>query len=80
MSFGYIADYYSRRLAMLMGNIILIVFSILAAGAWGVGTTTTQAGGIFAAITAYRFFLGVGIGSEYPAGSTACLLYTSRCV
>lgn len=71
LSFGYIADYYSRRLAMLMGNIILIVFSILAAGAWGVGTTTTQAGGIFAAITAYRFFLGVGIGSEYPAGSTA---------
>ncbi|CDO91735.1 unnamed protein product [Kluyveromyces dobzhanskii CBS 2104] len=71
LSFGYIADYYSRKLAMLLGNIILIVFSILAAGAWGVGTTSTNAGGIFAAITAYRFFLGVGIGSEYPAGSTA---------
>lgn len=71
LSFGYIADNYSRKLAMLAGNIILIVFSILCAGAWGVGTSNSRAGGLFAAITAYRFFLGVGIGSEYPAGSTA---------
>lgn len=71
LSFGYISDHHSRKFAMLLGNIILIVFSILAAGAWGVGTTSTKAGGLFAAITAYRFFLGVGIGSEYPSGSTA---------
>jgi MFS family permease len=25
----------------------------------------------FAALTAYRFFLGIGIGGEYPAGSVA---------
>ncbi|CUS23431.1 LAQU0S10e00232g1_1 [Lachancea quebecensis] len=71
LSFGYISDYYSRKMAMIVGTSILILFSILAAGAWGVGTTGTQAGGLFAAITAYRFFLGIGIGSEYPAGSTA---------
>ncbi|SCU88869.1 LAMI_0D11606g1_1 [Lachancea mirantina] len=71
LSFGYLSDYHSRRMAMLVGTLILIVFSILCAGAWGVNTTGTNAGGLFAAITAYRFFLGVGIGSEYPAGSTA---------
>ncbi|CAR24765.1 KLTH0G03828p [Lachancea thermotolerans CBS 6340] len=71
LSFGYISDYHSRKVAMIVGTSILILFSILAAGAWGVGTTGTQAGGLFAAITAYRFFLGIGIGSEYPAGSTA---------
>lgn len=26
---------------------------------------------MFAALTAYRFFLGIGIGGEYPAGSVA---------
>lgn len=71
LSFGYISDHYSRKLGMLLGNIILILFSILCSGAWGVGTTSTNAGGLFAAISAYRFFLGIGIGSEYPSGSTA---------
>lgn len=71
LAFGYIADYHSRKTAMIVGTLILILFSILCAGAWGVGTTGTEAGGLFAAITAYRFFLGIGIGSEYPAGSTA---------
>ncbi|SCU89002.1 LANO_0D03664g1_1 [Lachancea nothofagi CBS 11611] len=69
--FGYVSDFHSRKMAMLVGTAILIVFSILGAGAWGVGTTGTNAGGLFAALTAYRFFLGIGIGSEYPAGSTA---------
>jgi len=27
---------------------------------------------MFAAITAWRFFLGIGIGGEYPAGSVGC--------
>jgi MFS family permease len=27
---------------------------------------------MFAALTAYRFLVGVGIGGEYPAGSVAC--------
>jgi MFS family permease len=27
---------------------------------------------MLAALTAYRFFLGIGIGGEYPAGSVAC--------
>lgn len=71
LSFGYIADYYSRKAAMLIGTVMLIVFSVLCAGAWGVNTTGTNAGGLFAAITAYRFFLGIAIGSEYSSSSPA---------
>lgn len=71
LSFGYIADYYSRKAAMLIGTTMLILLSILCAGAWGVGTTGTNAGGLFAAITAYRFFLGIAIGSEYSSSSPA---------
>lgn len=56
---------------MLVGTSLLILFSILCAGAWGVGTTGTEAGGLFAAITAYRFFLGIAIGSEYSSSSPA---------
>lgn len=66
--FGYIADYHSRTIGMYASNIILIVFAILASGAWGAGGSIE---GMFAAITAYRFFLGIGIGGEYPAGSVA---------
>ncbi|KAK7206894.1 glycerophosphoinositol permease [Myxozyma melibiosi] len=69
LSFGYISDHYSRKLGMLVSTGILIVFSILCAGSWGAGGSV---GGMLAALTAYRFFIGVGIGGEYPAGSVAC--------
>lgn len=69
--FGWFADYYSRKLSMVIGTSIIIIFSILCAGAWGVGTTATHAGGLFTAITAYRYFIGLGIGSEYSSGSPA---------
>lgn len=67
--FGVISDYHSRKFAMLAGTIILIVFTILCSGAWGAHDSIH---GMLAALTAYRFFLGIGIGAEYPAGSTAC--------
>ncbi|ODV91848.1 hypothetical protein CANCADRAFT_23711 [Tortispora caseinolytica NRRL Y-17796] len=67
--FGYFADKHSRSLCLTISTLILIVFSILAAGSWGAGGSI---GGMLAALTAYRFFLGVGIGGEYPAGSVAC--------
>ncbi|EDO17650.1 hypothetical protein Kpol_1004p24 [Vanderwaltozyma polyspora DSM 70294] len=69
--FGHLADNYSRKFAMLLGTSMLILFSILCAGAWGVGTSNTVPGGLFAAITAYRFFLGIAIGSEYSSSSPA---------
>ncbi|KAA8904621.1 hypothetical protein TRICI_005427 [Trichomonascus ciferrii] len=67
--FGYVADYHSRTIGMIISTVILIVFTILSAGAWGAGGSIE---GMFAALTAYRMFLGIGIGGEYPAGSVAC--------
>ncbi|KAJ6161201.1 Glycerophosphodiester transporter GIT2, partial [Penicillium chermesinum] len=36
------------------------------------GTVVGMLGGMLAALTAYRFFIGIGIGGEYPAGSVSC--------
>lgn len=69
--FGLVADYHSRRLGMVVSTLILIVFSVLLAGAWGAGMPE-HPDGMFAAITVYRAILGIGIGGEYPAGSVAC--------
>lgn len=52
----------------MISTIILIIFAALSAGAYGAGGSQY---GLFAALTAYRFFLGIGIGGEYPAGSVA---------
>lgn len=67
--FGYTSDRYSRKNSLLASTIILIVFAALGAGAWGANGTVN---GLLAALTAYRFLLGIGIGGEYPAGSVAC--------
>ncbi|AWU74024.1 uncharacterized protein C5L36_0A06180 [Pichia kudriavzevii] len=75
LSFGVFSDYISRKMGMLVSSGGLILFSILAAGSWGKGTQAHyggNAGGLFAALTAYRFFLGYFIGAEYPTGSAAC--------
>ncbi|OAX78309.1 hypothetical protein ACJ72_07386 [Emergomyces africanus] len=66
--FGYLSDHYSRKWALMASTIILIVFAALSAGSYGAKGSEH---GLFAALTAYRFFLGVGIGGEYPAGSVA---------
>lgn len=67
--FGFTSDHYSRKWSLMISTIILIVFAILSAGAWGAGGTPTA---LFAALTAYRFLIGIGIGGEYPAGSVGC--------
>jgi MFS family permease len=64
--FGYTSDKYSRKWSLLVSTIIMIVFSILATGAYGAGGSVQ---GLFMALSAYRFFVGVGLGGEYPAGS-----------
>ena len=67
--FGYTSDHWSRRHSLLISTIILIVFAALGAGSYGAGGNIQ---GTFAALTAFRFLLGIGIGGEYPAGSVAC--------
>jgi MFS family permease len=69
LAFGLMSDYYSRKWALMTSTVILIIFAALGAGSYGAGGSI---GGLFAALTAYRFLLGIGIGGEYPAGSVAC--------
>ncbi|KAF2463102.1 MFS general substrate transporter [Lindgomyces ingoldianus] len=67
--FGYTSDHFSRKWSLLASTIIIILFATLGSGAYGAGGSPR---GLLAALVAYRFFLGVGIGGEYPAGSVGC--------
>jgi MFS family permease len=69
LAFGYLSDHWSRRNSLLASTIILIIFAALGAGSYGAHGSIQ---GLFAALTAYRFLLGIGIGGEYPAGSVSC--------
>jgi MFS family permease len=67
LSFGYIADNIARKGGLMVANIMLILFTILCAvGTWGAHGSQY---GMFAALTAFRFFLGIAIGAEYPTAS-----------
>ncbi|KAL6945513.1 hypothetical protein ACO0QE_002973 [Hanseniaspora vineae] len=68
---GLWADNWGRKSGLLVSNAFMIVFIILCAGAWGAHTSVNppREGGLFNAIIAYRFFLGIGVGAEYPLGS-----------
>lgn len=59
--FGFTSDMYSRKWSLFVSTIILIVFAALGAGSYGAGGSIQ---GMFAALTAYRFFLGIGIGKS----------------
>ncbi|KKK20295.1 MFS phospholipid transporter (Git1) [Aspergillus rambellii] len=66
--FGYLSDHWSRANTLMVSTSILFVFGALCAGAYGAHGSLP---GMFNALTAYRFFLGLGVGGEYPAGSVA---------
>ncbi|KAF4962608.1 hypothetical protein FSARC_9386 [Fusarium sarcochroum] len=66
--FGFLADHWSRTNTLMVSTVILIIFTALAAGSFWHG----QAIGMFNMLTAWRFFVGIGIGGEYPAGSVGC--------
>ncbi|KAJ0104324.1 mfs phospholipid transporter git1 [Diaporthe amygdali] len=65
LAFGWLADHWSRTNSLLVSTIILLVFTALAAGSYYKG----DAVGMFNMLAAWRFFVGIGIGGEYPAGS-----------
>lgn len=67
--FGYTSDHYSRKWSLFVSTLIILLFAALGAGSYGAHDSI---GGLLAALTAYRFFLGIGIGGEYPAGSVGC--------
>lgn len=65
LSFGYISDRVARKGGMMVANVMLILFTLLTAVAtWG-----RTPSGLFAALTVFRFFLGIAIGAEYPTSS-----------
>jgi MFS family permease len=65
--FGYLCDKIGRKTPLLLASCMLIIFSALCTGAYVNGSIS----GMITAMVVYRFFLGVGIGGEYPASSTA---------
>ncbi|KAF2735824.1 MFS general substrate transporter [Polyplosphaeria fusca] len=67
--FGYTSDHFSRKWSLFVSTIIIILFAALGAGSYGAGGSIS---GLLAALVAFRFFLGIGIGGEYPAGSVGC--------
>lgn len=56
--FGFLADRWSRSNSLLVSTVILIVFTALATGSYYHG----DAVGMFNMLTAWRFFVGIGIG------------------
>ncbi|KAH8903441.1 major facilitator superfamily transporter [Coniochaeta sp. PMI_546] len=66
--FGWLSDHWSRTNSLLVSTVILIIFTALAAGSYYHGDDV----GMFNILTAWRFFVGIGIGGEYPAGSVGC--------
>lgn len=76
LSFGYISDRVARKGGMMAANIILIVFTLLCAvGSWGKNGNPQ---GLFAALTTFRFFLGIGIGAEYPTSSVIASEFSNQ--
>ncbi|KAG6063120.1 hypothetical protein E4U32_001632 [Claviceps aff. humidiphila group G2b] len=66
--FGFTCDHWSRMNTLMVSTGILIVFTALAAGSYYKGEPV----GMFNMLAAWRFFVGIGIGGEYPAGSVGC--------
>lgn len=73
--FGYASDHWSRKNVMLIATVGLMLFAGLSASSYGAGGNIY---GAFAALTVFRFFLGIFIGAEYPAGSVACAEATTE--
>lgn len=67
--FGWTSDHYSRKWSLFVSTLIIILFATLGTASYGAGGNPN---GLITALVVYRFFLGIGIGGEYPAGSVGC--------
>jgi MFS family permease len=72
--FGFTSDHWSRKGSLLVSTVIIVVFAILQTASYGAGGTTEN---MILALIVYRFFLGIGIGGEYPAGSVGAAEHTA---
>jgi MFS family permease len=66
--FGYLSDKIGRKFGMMTATGIVALFSGLSAASSGANGSLS---GMLAMLTACRFFLGIGVGAEYPCGSVA---------
>ncbi|KAH7127166.1 major facilitator superfamily domain-containing protein [Dendryphion nanum] len=67
--FGFTSDHFSRKWSLFVSTLIIILFATLGTASYGAGGNPN---GLITALVVYRFFLGIGIGGEYPAGSVGC--------
>ncbi|KAJ7220145.1 MFS Git1p-related glycerophosphoinositol and glycerophosphocholine permease [Mycena pura] len=69
LTFGWISDKLGRKFGMMTAAGIVSFFSLLSAASSGANHSIR---GLLAMLITCRFFLGVGIGAEYPCGSVSC--------
>ncbi|KAJ7165511.1 major facilitator superfamily domain-containing protein [Mycena crocata] len=68
LTFGWISDKVGRKFGMMSAAGIVAFFSALSAASSGANHSVH---GMLAMLVACRFFLGIGIGAEYPCGSVS---------
>ncbi|WBW72647.1 plasma membrane glycerophosphodiester transmembrane transporter [Schizosaccharomyces osmophilus] len=68
LTFGWYSDFFGRKNGMITATLILLISTALCAGAYGYHGSIN---GMISALIAYRFFLGIGLGAEYPCGTVA---------
>ncbi|KZT41811.1 MFS general substrate transporter [Sistotremastrum suecicum HHB10207 ss-3] len=68
LTFGYLSDKMGRKFGMMTATGIVFLFSALSAASKGAHNSLD---GLLAALAAFRFLLGIGVGAEYPCGSVA---------
>ena len=61
LAFGWSSDKWSRKGSLTVSTWILIIFAVLSAASYG---WKADLQGMFIALTAYRFLVGIGIGGE----------------
>ncbi|KAF5382045.1 hypothetical protein D9615_004324 [Tricholomella constricta] len=66
--FGYLSDKVGRKFGMMSATVIVALFSALSAASSGANGSVE---GLLSMLSAMRFFLGIGVGAEYPCGSVS---------
>ncbi|KAK7032810.1 MFS Git1p-related glycerophosphoinositol [Favolaschia claudopus] len=69
LTFGWISDKVGRKFGMMTSAAIVAFFSALSAASSGAHHSVH---GLLSMLIVCRFFLGIGIGAEYPTGSVSC--------
>ncbi|PPQ97347.1 hypothetical protein CVT26_006581 [Gymnopilus dilepis] len=66
--FGYMTDKIGRKFGMLTASGIIALFSGLSAASKGAHGSVD---GLLSMLSAMRFFVGIGLGAEYPCGAVS---------